>query len=183
MRFLSIEPLLEDLGDFEISGLDWAIVGGDSGPGCATDGKKKVGGPRTRALLQKKSVAFFFKQWGGVRKSTAGRLLHGRTYDEMPPIIAGVIPARKNRQNAAVAWQNRAKYWSSRPTPILCPQSGWHVTCKEGQDEQPACAGRRPIRLRSSALSPNRADAGRVEARNLFAKLPRRNCDLKIAQC
>jgi protein gp37 len=113
VRFLSIEPLLEDLGDFDISGLDWAIIGGESGHGARPMEQKWV--DRILMLCRRADVAFFFKQWGGVHKSTTGRQLHGRTYDEMPALSAAEIPSRKIRQSAAVAWQNRAKRWLLPP--------------------------------------------------------------------
>jgi protein gp37 len=113
-KFLSIEPLLEDLGDFDISGIDWAIVGGESGPGARPMQKEWV--QRILKLCRRNRVMFFFKQWGGVHKSTTGRSLHGRTYDEMPALSAAPIPERKVRVSAASAWQNRTRYWLSLPT-------------------------------------------------------------------
>jgi protein gp37 len=82
VRFLSIEPLLEDLGVVNFSGIDWAIVGGESGPGARPMKKEWV--ISLRDQCQWAGVPFFFKQWGGVRKSAAGRKLDGRTYDELP---------------------------------------------------------------------------------------------------
>jgi protein gp37 len=114
VKFLSIEPLLEDLGKFDMSGLDWAIVGGESGHGARAMEEKWVNS--ILKLCRRDDVAFFFKQWGGVHKSTTGRKLHGRTYDEMPEISAAEIPSRKNRQLARSSWQNRSKFWLSPPT-------------------------------------------------------------------
>jgi protein gp37 len=120
VKFLSIEPLLEDLGHFDISGLDWAIIGGESGHGARP--MKEAWVEKILKLCRKANVAFFFKQWGGVHKSTTGRLLHGRTYDEMPKLSAADIPLRKKRQSAALTWQNRANIWLSPPThKILVP--------------------------------------------------------------
>jgi protein gp37 len=82
MRFLSIEPLLEDLGEIHLSGIGWAIVGGESGPGARPMNKDWV--ISLRQQCQKAKIPFFFKQWGGVRKSAAGRILEGRTYDDIP---------------------------------------------------------------------------------------------------
>jgi protein gp37 len=82
IRFLSVEPLLEDLGLLDLSGISWVIAGGESGPGARpmeVDWIRQVRDSCSRA-----GVAFFFKQWGGVRKSKTGRLLDGRTYDEFP---------------------------------------------------------------------------------------------------
>ncbi|MCZ2152500.1 MAG: phage Gp37/Gp68 family protein [Bryobacterales bacterium] len=84
IKFLSIEPLLGPLGKINLRGIDWVIVGGESGPGargmsaeCVTDIKDQC----VRA-----GVAFFFKQWGGVQKKRHGRELEGRTWDEMPEL-------------------------------------------------------------------------------------------------
>jgi protein gp37 len=114
VKFLSIEPLLEDLETFDISGIDWAIIGGESGNGARPMEQEWV--EKILKLCRKADVAFFFKQWGGVHKSTTGRLLHGRTYDEMPSLSATEIPDRKIRKSAAVTWHNRSKYWLSSPT-------------------------------------------------------------------
>lgn len=82
VRFVSIEPLLEDLGTVDLSDLSWVIVGGESGPGARLMKKDWV--ISIREQCQRAGVAFFFKQWGGVRKSVAGRRLEGKTHDEYP---------------------------------------------------------------------------------------------------
>src|SRR5256886_2624900 len=82
VRFLSIEPLLEDLGQIDLTGIHWVIVGGESGAGARPMQESWV--QSIREQCEKAGVAFFFKQWGGVRKSKTGRDLAGRTYDEMP---------------------------------------------------------------------------------------------------
>lgn len=82
IRFLSIEPLLEELGGFDLSGIDWVIVGGESGPGARPMKQQWV-----RSILDQCNAAkvpFFFRQWGGVNKRKPGRILNGRTFDEMP---------------------------------------------------------------------------------------------------
>lgn len=94
VRFLSIEPLLEDLGEFNLSGISWAIVGGESGPGARLMQKDWV--VSLRDQCRESRVPFFFKQWGGVRKSKHGRLLEGRTYDEYPRRVASPIPDRSS---------------------------------------------------------------------------------------
>jgi protein gp37 len=82
VAFLSIEPLLEDLGVFDLRDIQWVIVGGESGPGARPMLREWV---RTiRDQCKQAEVPFFFKQWGGVRKSETGRQLDGRTYDEYP---------------------------------------------------------------------------------------------------
>jgi protein gp37 len=82
MRFLSIEPLLEDLGEIDLQGINWVIVGGESGPGARPLNKEWV--VRIREQCKAAHVPFFFKQWGGVRKAEAGREFDGKTYDAMP---------------------------------------------------------------------------------------------------
>ena len=82
LRFLSIEPLLEDLGTIDLAGIGWVIVGGESGPGAREMSPAWVRSIRDQCLAAK--VPFFFKQWGGVRKKVAGRELDGRTWDQMP---------------------------------------------------------------------------------------------------
>jgi protein gp37 len=91
-RFLSIEPLLEDLGPFDLSGISWAIVGGESGAGARPMRKEWVISIRDECRDYR--VPFFFKQWGGVRKKRNGRLLDGRTYDEYPRRVVSAIPER-----------------------------------------------------------------------------------------
>ncbi len=83
VRFLSVEPLLEDVGKLNLFGISWVIVGGESGPGARP--MKKEWALDVRDQCRQAGVPFFFKQWGGVRKSAAGRKLDGRTYDEFPP--------------------------------------------------------------------------------------------------
>lgn len=82
IKFLSLEPLIGPLPDLELSEIDWVIVGGESGPGARPMKKKWVIDIRDRCA--EAEVPFFFKQWGGVRKSKTGRELDGRFYDEMP---------------------------------------------------------------------------------------------------
>ena len=82
IRFLSLEPLIGPLKNLNLGGIDWAIVGGESGPGART--MRPVWVDAIRQQCASEGVAFFFKQWGGVRKSNFGRELNGRTYDEMP---------------------------------------------------------------------------------------------------
>ncbi len=92
MRFLSIEPLLEDLGPIDLTGISWVIVGGESGPGARPMRKEWV--TSIHEQCREYEVPFFFKQWGGVRKARNGRLLNGRTYDEYPDRLTAEIPVR-----------------------------------------------------------------------------------------
>ncbi len=99
MKFLSVEPLLEDLGDFDLTGIDWVIVGGESGPGARPLDRHWV--VRIRDLCAASQVPFFFKQWGGVRKSRHGRELDQRTYDEFPIEVMRNPPSKPHRDSAA----------------------------------------------------------------------------------
>lgn len=106
MKFLSIEPLLEDLGEIDLSGIDWVIVGGESGAGARPMKREWV--TSIQQQCEKVGVPFFFKQWGGVRKSLTGREIDGRTYDEMPDIVpANPLPIATRKslaENYSSAW-------------------------------------------------------------------------------
>jgi len=82
IKFLSLEPLLGDLGELKLDEIDWVIVGGESGPGARPIEIDWVRNIREQCLAR--NVPFFFKQWGGVNKKKAGRLLDSETWDEMP---------------------------------------------------------------------------------------------------
>jgi protein gp37 len=82
VRFLSVEPLLGPIPRLPLTGMDWVIVGGESGPGARPMEPAWVRPIRDRCVAQ--GVPFFFKQWGGVNKAETGRVLDGRTWDEMP---------------------------------------------------------------------------------------------------
>ena len=95
VAFLSVEPLLENLGAVNLNGIHWVIVGGESGYGARPIQEGWVRSIRRRCKAQ--HVPFFFKQWGGVRKAAAGRELDGRTYDEFPSITANPVPPSDTR--------------------------------------------------------------------------------------
>jgi protein gp37 len=82
VKFLSIEPLIGPVGKLNLCGIDWVIVGGESGPHARPMDVEWVTGIRDQC--HKAGVSFFFKQWGGVQKKKTGRNLEGRTWDEMP---------------------------------------------------------------------------------------------------
>ena len=82
VKFLSLEPLLEDLGELDLTGIHWVIVGGESGPGARPVNPSWVRNLRDLCLTV--DVPFFFKQWGGTRKKVTGRQLDGSTWDQMP---------------------------------------------------------------------------------------------------
>lgn len=82
VRFLSIEPLLGPIANLDLAGIHWVIVGGESGHGARPMDPAWVRSIRDQCVAS--NVKFFFKQWGGVRKHVTGRVLDGRTWDEMP---------------------------------------------------------------------------------------------------
>jgi protein gp37 len=87
VRFLSIEPLLGPIPDLDVRGIDWVIVGGESGGKCRPMSAMWVRDIRDRCRAR--GVPFFFKQWGGFQKKRNGRELDGRTWDEMPRAAVG----------------------------------------------------------------------------------------------
>jgi protein gp37 len=89
IKFLSLEPLLGPLPNLNLNGIDWVIVGGESGPGARPMLKEWVIDIRDQCLVAK--VPFFFKQWGGVQKKKAGRVLQGKTWNEMPAFKSGQL--------------------------------------------------------------------------------------------
>ena len=92
VRFLSVEPLLEDIGELPLEGISWVIVGGESGPGARTMKEDWVLSLQEQCKVA--DVAFFFKQWGGVRKNVMGRILQGRTHDAIPARVENpALPA------------------------------------------------------------------------------------------
>jgi protein gp37 len=95
VRFLSVEPLLEDLGTLDLTGIDWVIVGGESGTRPRPMHADWVRAIRDQCA--KASVPFFFKQWGGTRKKLAGRVLDGCTHDEMPAVRKCPVPIKSER--------------------------------------------------------------------------------------
>lgn len=86
VRFVSLEPLIGSVAAGDLTGIDWAIVGGESGPRSRTMKPEWV--DEIEAMCQRSGTAFFFKQWGGKNKKAAGRMLNGRIYDAMPPTLS-----------------------------------------------------------------------------------------------
>ncbi|MGM4988695.1 DUF5131 family protein [Tardiphaga sp. 841_E9_N1_2] len=82
IRFVSLEPLIGSVAAGDLTGIHWAIVGGESGPRARPMDPRWV--DEIEAMCRRSGTAFFFKQWGGKNKKAAGRTLNGRTYDEMP---------------------------------------------------------------------------------------------------
>jgi len=84
VKFLSIEPLIDSVDKMDYRGIDWVIVGGESGYGCREIKKEWV--VEIKDKCEALNIPFFFKQWGGVNKKTKGKLLNGKVYDEMPKL-------------------------------------------------------------------------------------------------
>jgi protein gp37 len=121
VRFLSIEPLLEDLGEVCLDGIHWVIVGGESGHGARPMRESWV--LNIKRQCDAARVPFFFKQWGGVRKSQAGRLLHGKTFDDMPSRTPRSVPEAKERRS------------------LIAEVSGWKVEKKNDRERlQASCS-------------------------------------------
>ncbi len=90
LKFLSLEPLLGPMPRLDLEGIDWVIVGGESGPGARLMDPEWACGIRDQCVAA--NVPFFFKQWGGVNKKKAGRLLQGRIWNQMPADKKATIP-------------------------------------------------------------------------------------------
>jgi len=97
VRFLSVEPLLEDLGAINLDGIAWVIVGGESGAKARPIERDWIISIRDQCKAN--GVPFFFKQWGGKNKKKTGRLLEGRRYNEFPKFQAGTAPGRSIRDD------------------------------------------------------------------------------------
>ncbi len=91
IKFLSMEPLLEDVGTLDLKDIDWVIVGGESGPGARPINATWV--RNIKEQCKKQNVSFFFKQWGGVNKKKNGRTLDNHTWDEIPQKAKEIICA------------------------------------------------------------------------------------------
>jgi protein gp37 len=99
VRFLSVEPLLEDVGTLPLEGISWVIVGGESGPGARPMEESWV--VSIQKQCKESGIPFFFKQWGGVRKKVHGRTLRGRTHDGFPKRVKNpTLPATVRLQRA-----------------------------------------------------------------------------------
>jgi protein gp37 len=101
VRFLSVEPLLEDLGVIDLTGIHWVIVGGESGSRPRPMNPDWVRSVRDQCA--EAGVPFFFKQWGGTQKKKAGRELDGRTHDDMPAVRERPVPPKKERDRLSQA--------------------------------------------------------------------------------
>ena len=113
VRFLSVEPLLEDLGGLNLDDIHWMIVGGESGHGARPMEVAWVRGLRDHCAAA--SIPFFFKQWGGVRKGKTGRELDGRTHDETPPRSTVPIPTKAERLALIARFEESRSAASANP--------------------------------------------------------------------
>lgn len=109
-KFLSLEPLLGPLPNLKLSGIDWVIVGGESGKKARPIEEQWV--LDIRDQCEKQNVKFFFKQWGGKNKKKSGRLLQGNEYNDMPTVksqslISDKINLKKTKENPPVVYHNR----------------------------------------------------------------------------
>lgn len=122
IRFLSIEPLLEDLGQVNLSGIHWAIVGGESGVGA-----RPLQGMWVESLQRQcatANVPFFFKQWGGFNKKKNGRLLNGQTYDELPERTFVEMPATDQRRALIMRFEEMIAPWRQYPGERVVTRRG-----------------------------------------------------------
>jgi len=120
VRFLSIEPLLEDLGEVSLDGIHWVIVGGESGAGARPMQQEWV--LSLRDQCERAQVPFFFKQWGGVRKSKAGRELDGKTYDGLPHRVQLPVPENSTRMAAIAEFDRLSQPATAAPELSLFPE-------------------------------------------------------------
>ncbi|GMU10929.1 phage Gp37/Gp68 family protein [Corallococcus caeni] len=117
VRFLSIEPLLEDLGTVDFTGVDGVIVGGESGAKARPLDPEWVRSVREQCAAA--GVAFFFKQWGGKRKAAAGRVLDGRTYDALPGTSVAPFPDDARRLRLLEEAEALAAPWLAPPVSAV----------------------------------------------------------------
>jgi protein gp37 len=127
VKFLSLEPLLGPLPGLDLRGIDWVIVGGESGPGARPMAREWALDIRDQCVAA--GVPFFFKQWGGVHKKRTGRLLDGRTWDEVPPAHSVQRP-------------NADRTHAQTTRPALGRQRGSNGTDHQRSGEAPAGRGR-----------------------------------------
>ena len=116
VRFLSVEPLLEDLGELCLDGIDWVIVGGESGVGARPMKREWV--LSLRAQCKSARVPFFFKQWGGVQKKRTGREIDGKTFDAMPALSKNPPAANGVRQKLIELTDKASLKYETQPVLI-----------------------------------------------------------------
>jgi protein gp37 len=122
IHFLSVEPLLEDLGDFCLDGIEWVIAGGESGAGARRMDPAWIRSLRDRCAAHR--VPFFFKQWGGVQKNKAGRVLDGLTHDEQPDTTRKGAPGLRERRALSAAMESASLLLTPRRLPEVRDAAG-----------------------------------------------------------
>jgi protein gp37 len=136
VKWLSIEPLIEDLGTLDLHGISAVVVGGESGPGARPMEEAWVQPILEQCKEQK--VKFFFKQWGGVNKKQTGRTLNDRLYNEQPKRVENPVASPKERKEMIASVSERVRYWLSRD------DLGELVFHKDDDEEEPV-QGRVPL--------------------------------------
>jgi protein gp37 len=116
VRFLSVEPLLEDLGELCLDDIHWVIVGGESGAGARPLNREWV--ISLRAQCRRARVPFFFKQWGGVQKKKTGRELDGKTYDAMPTLSNNKVADTEVRKKLIELTDEASRAYTTKPALI-----------------------------------------------------------------
>ena len=120
-KWISFEPLLEDVSTIDLEGIEWAVVGGESGPRS-----RLVNPTHVDTLLEscrEQGVAFLFKQWGGKQKKKTGRTLNGRTYDEYPETHAAEVPNAATRKERIDAMRESVRArWGTHDLALI---DGW----------------------------------------------------------
>ena len=134
VRFLSIEPLLEGIGQIDLTGIDWVIVGGESGIGARPMQKSWVTSLRDQCAAA--HVPFFFKQWGGVQKAKTGRALDGRFHDDQPPHQAPIVPGEAGRR-AALATVESRRIMAGRDGHDHLQKARWCGMSNKSDDKTP----------------------------------------------
>ena len=119
VRFLSVEPLLEDIGKLDLQWINWVIVGGESGAGARPLDPAWVESIRDQCVDQR--VPFFFKQWGGFQKKKAGGELDGRTYDDMPPLLTVNPPSEPEQERRVRSVEVLIRKFQSKSGDRLIP--------------------------------------------------------------
>jgi protein gp37 len=124
-RFLSVEPLLENLGALDLRGIHWVIVGGESGPGARKMEATWVENVHRQCL--EAHIPFFFKQWGGVKKKQAGRTLNGQTYDNFPASIPMPEISLAKRKAGLISMYGSLKHFDDADKFLLLTERERHI--------------------------------------------------------
>lgn len=138
-RCISFEPLLEDLGEVDLSGIDWGKVGGESGVGYRSMEKKWV--TNLMRQMREQKVQRHFKQWGGIQKKKSGRELNGRIYDEYPKIVKELegreAPPHKERMDAIESLRAHVRErWMDHPLVANIPDKMRSIYLNNGESSE-----------------------------------------------